>query len=248
MIDCEFHILIPARLDSSRLPRKALADLGGQPMVVRTLERARDSGASSVTVATDSEEIAAVVEAAGGDSLMTSATHRSGTDRLAEAVERLGLADQAIVVNLQGDEPAMPTACLRQVANLLAGHEHADMATLWQPLASEQQWRDPNVVKLVCDRQRRALYFSRAAIPWPREGGWPVEVACRHVGLYAYRASALRAWRELPFSELEVLESLEQLRALAAGWLILAERACAEIPVGVDTPEHLAAMRARWPS
>ncbi len=240
----EFHILIPARLDSTRLPRKALADLGGRPMILRTLDRALDSGAASVTVATDSEEIAAVVRNAGGEAMLTDPAHRSGTDRLAEAAVRLGLDSSAVVVNLQGDEPAMPAACLRQVAALLAEDEAADMATLWQPLADEAQWRDPNVVKLVADYKRRALYFSRAPIPWPRAGGGPGEAGCRHVGLYAYRASSLAAWTKLPESRLEALESLEQLRALEAGWRILADRACAPIPVGIDTPEDLERFRA----
>ncbi|TVQ36934.1 MAG: 3-deoxy-manno-octulosonate cytidylyltransferase [Wenzhouxiangella sp.] len=240
----DFHIIIPARLDSTRLARKALVDLGGRPMILRTLDKALESGAASVTVATDSGEIADVVDAAGGQVLMTDPGHRSGTDRLAEAAVQLGLEAAATVVNLQGDEPAMPAACLRQVAGLLAADERADMATLWQPLADEAQWRDPNVVKLVADRNGRALYFSRAPIPWPRDGGWPVETACRHVGLYAYRVCALRAWAELPASALEQLESLEQLRALDAGWRVVADRACAPIPVGIDTAADLARFRA----
>ncbi len=239
-----FHILIPARLNSTRLPRKALSDLAGRPMVLRTLDRALESGATSVTVATDSTEIAAVVEAAGGEVVLTDAGHRSGTDRLAEAVGVLGLDDAAMVVNLQGDEPAMPAACLRQVAAMLAADQRADMATLWQPVADEEQWRDPNVVKLVADSAGRALYFSRAPIPWPRAGNWPAAAARRHVGLYAYRVSALRAWAGLPASALEALESLEQLRALEAGWRIVVERACAPIPVGIDTPEDLARFRS----
>ncbi len=244
MSDDDFHILIPARLDSTRLPRKALADLGGRPMVLRTLERALLSGAASVTVATDSEEIAGVVGKAGGAAILTASSHRSGTDRLAEAVVQLELDATAVVVNLQGDEPAMPAACLRQVAALLTEDAAADMATLWQPLADEAQWRDPNVVKLVADDDRRALYFSRAPIPWPRNGGWAAAEARRHVGLYAYRVSALKAWRALPPSQLETLESLEQLRALAAGWRIVVDRARAAIPVGIDTPEDLARFRA----
>ncbi len=235
----DFVVLVPARLASTRLPRKALADLGGQPMVVRTLERARASGARDVFVATDSAEIAEAVTAAGGDAIMTDPAHRSGTDRLAEASEKLALPDATIVVNLQGDEPVMPAACLSQVAALLADDPDARMATLWESLSDESQWRDPNVVKLVCDRAGRALYFSRAPIPHCRDGGWPGQGACRHVGLYAYRAGALKAWRDLPAHPLERFESLEQLRALAAGWIIRTARAAAEIPVGVDTREDL---------
>ncbi len=238
-----FHILIPARLDSSRLPQKALADLGGKPLVVRTLERALACGAESVHVATDSPLIADVTEAAGGQVVMTDAAHRSGTDRLAEASARLGFAGEAIVVNLQGDEPAMPVACLVQVARLLLDDRDASMATLWQPVADLAQWKDPNVVKLVSDRRDRALYFSRAPIPHVRDGDWPQSRARRHVGLYAYRAAALKAWTSLPESELEQLESLEQLRALEAGWLIATARAVEAIPVGIDSPEDLERFR-----
>jgi 3-deoxy-manno-octulosonate cytidylyltransferase (CMP-KDO synthetase) len=242
-MNSNFHILIPARLDSTRLPRKALADLAGTPLVLHTLARARASGAISVHVATDSEEIAGVVQQAGGQALMTSVTHRSGTDRLAEAAALLGLDDDAIVVNLQGDEPAMPVDCLRQVASLLEADRQAQVATLWQPVSDEAQWRDPNVVKLLADSHGRALYFSRAPVPHCRDGGWPAAQACRHVGLYAYRAGALKAWQQLPPSQLEQLESLEQLRALEAGWVIATDRAMAPIPVGIDTPEDLERLR-----
>lgn len=241
-----FHILIPARLASTRLPRKALAELSGQPLVVHTLRRAEACAAASVHVATDSADIAAVVRQAGGSVLMTSIEHRSGTDRLAEAAEQLDLDEAAIVVNLQGDEPAMPAACLVQVAELLDQDKDAHMATLWQALESRAQWQDSNVVKLVADARGRALYFSRAPIPHCRDGGWPADRACRHVGLYAYRAGALKAWRDLPASFLEQAESLEQLRALEAGWRIATARAAAPIPVGIDTPEDLERLRREW--
>ncbi|MGY6588443.1 MAG: 3-deoxy-manno-octulosonate cytidylyltransferase [Wenzhouxiangella sp.] len=243
-----FHIIIPARIGSSRLPRKALAEIAGRPLVLHTLERARQAGAISVCVATDSEEIADVVRADGGEVVMTRADHPSGTDRLAEVVTRRRLDDQAIVVNLQGDEPGMPAACLHQVAELLASDPQAQMSTLWRGLDSEAQWRDPNVVKLVADRHQRALYFSRAPIPHLRDGGWPRAQACRHIGLYAYRVAALKAWQGLPEAELEKLESLEQLRALAAGWRILVAEACQSIPVGVDTHEDLARLRVELDS
>ncbi|MGY6629694.1 MAG: 3-deoxy-manno-octulosonate cytidylyltransferase [Wenzhouxiangella sp.] len=238
-----FHIIIPARIGSSRLPRKALAEIAGRPLVLHTLARARQARASSVCVATDSQEIADVVSADGGEVVMTRADHPSGTDRLAEVVEHLDLDDGDIVVNLQGDEPGMPAACLHQVAELLASDPSAQMSTLWRAVDSEAQWRDPNVVKLVADRHQRALYFSRAPIPHVRDGGWPSDLARRHVGLYAYRAAALRAWQDLPEADLERLESLEQLRALAAGWRILVAEACQPIPVGVDTHEDLARLR-----
>ncbi|MFW5927194.1 MAG: 3-deoxy-manno-octulosonate cytidylyltransferase, partial [Wenzhouxiangella sp.] len=162
-----------------------------------------------------------------------------GTDRLAEAVETLGLEPETVVVNLQGDEPEMPPACLRQVADLLTGNGQAEMATLWRPLTGEAEWRDPNVVKVVLDDRGRALYFSRSPIPHVRAGGWPGDAARGHVGLYAYRASALAAWRSLPPSEPERLESLEQLRALSAGWDILCAEAIETVPAGIDTPEDL---------
>lgn len=242
-MNTEFHILIPARLASTRLPRKALAEIGGRPLILHTLDRAWAAGAATVQVATDSEAIAEVVVAAGGEVIMTRADHVSGTDRLAEAAASLGLPAEAVIVNLQGDEPGMPAACLRQVADLLLGAPEAEMATLWQPVLDQAQWLDPNVVKLVLDDAGRALYFSRAPIPHRRDGGWPEGLARRHVGLYAYRASALQAWQSLPPAALEELESLEQLRALAAGWQIVAAQACEAIPVGVDTHEDLARLR-----
>lgn len=235
-----FHILIPARLASTRLPRKPLALLGGRPLIVRVLERALAADAQSVHVATDSVEIAGAVTEAGGSVLMTGSAHRSGTDRLAEAAGRLGLGGDAIVVNLQGDEPMMPVACLRQVAELLHRDAQARMATLWHPLQSEEEWRNPNVVKLLSNSLGRALYFSRAPIPYPRDAAFPASAARRHVGLYAYRAAALATWGQLPASALEEAESLEQLRALEAGWPIACAQACAEVPAGIDTPEDLA--------
>lgn len=235
----DFHILIPARLDSSRLPRKALLETDGLPLVVHTLRRAEECGARSVNVATDSAEIADAIVAAGGQAVMTSRDHQSGTDRLAEAVSSLKLEPGSIVVNLQGDEPGMPAACIRQVAKLLRDDPGADMATLSVPIRDELQWRDPNVVKLVCDERCRALYFSRAPIPHPRDDRWPNQLALRHVGLYAYRIEALLAWQDLAPSPLERTESLEQLRALQAGWTITVATAVESIPVGIDTPEDL---------
>lgn len=243
-MDDDFHILIPARLASSRLPRKALLEVDGQPLVVHTLRCAERSGAASIHVATDSEEIAAVIDAAGGQVVMTSDDHQSGTDRLAEAVAAAGLEDSSIVVNLQGDEPGMPAACIRQVARLLRDDPDARMATLYTPICDEGQWRDPNVVKLVCDDRDRALYFSRAPVPHPRDGLWPNQLALRHVGLYAYRVSALLAWRGLAPSALERTESLEQLRALQAGWIIAVAAAVDTIPVGIDTVEDLERFRS----
>ena len=235
----EFHILVPARLASTRLPDKPLADLGGRALVLRVLDRARQSAASSVHVATDSARIAELVQADGGSVLMTRADHPSGTERLAEAVAQIGLDDDAIVVNLQGDEPLMPVACVHQVVELLAAWPQADMATLWWPIEDEAEWRNPNAVKLVADAKGRALYFSRSPIPWPRNRGYRSGDGCRHLGLYAYRVAALRAWPGLPDSPLEDLEALEQLKALTAGWTILCARANERVPAGIDTPEDL---------
>lgn len=241
-----FHILIPARLASTRLPDKPLADLGGRSLIVRVLERAHAAGAASVHVATDSERVARCVQQAGGAVVMTRADHASGTDRLVEAVQRLGLAADQIVVNLQGDEPLMPLVAIRSVVDLLEADGEARMATLWRPLESASQWRDPNVVKLVTDAAGRALYFSRAPVPWPRGREFQPGDGCRHVGLYAYRVSALRAWPDLPPSRLEVLESLEQLRALSAGWGIACAPCPEPVPAGIDTPEDLARVRANF--
>lgn len=242
----DFHVLIPARLASTRLPNKPLADLAGRALILRVCDRARSAGASSVHVATDSEAVAERVRADGAEVVMTCSDHRSGTDRLAEAAAKLGLAGDDIVVNLQGDEPEMPSLCLRQVAGLLASQPRARMATLWRSIDSEAEWRSPDVVKLVGDEFGRALYFSRSPIPHLRDGGWPGSAARAHLGLYAYRVAALREWQSLAPSALESCEALEQLRALAAGWIIACARAEAPVPAGIDTPEDLAAAAARF--
>lgn len=241
-----FHVLIPARLASTRLPDKALADLGGKPLIVRAWERALAAGAESVHVATDSKRIAEAVEAAGGAVVMTGSAHDSGTSRLSEAASKLGFDRDEVVVNVQGDEPAVPVDCLKQLADLLESRPSARMATLWVDLADKAQWMDPNVVKLVARADGSALYFSRAPIPARRDGGWPEGLARRHVGLYAYRVSALAEWPRLPESPLENSESLEQLRALQAGWEIVCDRAAAPIPPGVDTAEDLESMRRHF--
>lgn len=241
-----FHVLIPARLESSRLREKALADLAGRPMIVRVWERACQCRALSVHVATDNDRIAAAIRAAGGRVVMTSTEHVSGTSRLAEATGRLGFDEDEIVVNVQGDEPALPTECIDQVAALLIDHPDCEIATLCAALESREQWLDPNVVKLVQDAFGRALYFSRAPIPAQRDGGWPSALARRHIGLYAYRVGALARWSQLPPSALEASESLEQLRALEAGWHIACAPARCPVPPGVDTESDLVAMRHRF--
>jgi len=238
-----FHVLIPARLGSTRLPDKPLVDLGGRSLVVRVLEKARAAGARSVHVATDSDQVASSVRAAGGEVIMTRSDHQSGTDRLVEAVGALGLGASEVVVNLQGDEPLMPVSAIRRVVDVLTRDSQAHIATLWETIEDESQWRDPNVVKLVVDGRDRALYFSRAPIPWPRGRPFQHGGALRHVGLYAYRCSALEAWPQLQPSRLESLESLEQLRALNAGWIIACASAPEPIPPGIDTEDDLERVR-----
>lgn len=241
-----FAVVIPARMGSVRLPGKPLADLLGKPMVLHVAEHARASGAHTVLVATDDERVCAACAAAGIEARLTAANHASGTDRVAEIAEQRGWDESDIVVNLQGDEPLMPAGVIRQVAALLDGHEQADMATLCTPIHSLEEFLNPNAVKLVMDQRGQALYFSRAPIPWNRDGAaaglgsqqrW--QGALRHLGLYAYRAGALRRLAVTPPCELEQLEKLEQLRALWLGMKIFADVAHAAPGPGVDTPEDL---------
>jgi 3-deoxy-manno-octulosonate cytidylyltransferase (CMP-KDO synthetase) len=246
-----FRVVIPARFASSRLPGKPLADIGGKPMVVRVAERARLSGASAVVIATDHADILAAAREHGVDALMTRAEHATGTDRIAEVVMQLGLADDAIVVNLQGDEPLAPPQLLVQVAELLSDRDDAAMATACHAIHDRQDVLSPNVVKVTLDKRGYAHYFSRAPIPFWRDGfgqgraDLPAQDAYfRHVGLYAYRAGFLRTYGSLAPAPAEQLESLEQLRALWHGYRI-AVAVCAEAPpAGVDTPEDLAQVRA----
>ncbi len=246
-----FRVVIPARFASSRLPGKPLADIGGKPMVVRVAERARLSGASGVVIATDHADILAVAREHGVDALMTRAEHATGTDRIAEVVMQLGLADDAIVVNLQGDEPLAPPQLLAQVAELLRDRDDAAIATACHAIHDRQDVFSPNVVKVTLDKRGYAHYFSRAPIPFWRDGfgqgraDLPAQDAYfRHVGLYAYRAGFLRTYGSLAPAPAEQLESLEQLRALWHGYRI-AVAVCAEAPpAGVDTPEDLAQVRA----
>ncbi|MDE2050773.1 MAG: 3-deoxy-manno-octulosonate cytidylyltransferase [Gammaproteobacteria bacterium] len=222
-----FHVAIPARHGSTRLPGKMLAPLHGKPMLQWVYERARASGARDVLIATDDEAIAAAANAFGAVARMTSAAHASGTDRLAElaAIERWPEAD--IVVNVQGDEPLIPPALIRQVATLLDSDPEAAIATLATPVESLEEFLDPNAVKVVADSQGRALYFSRAPVPWNRDGA-PAGLssqhvfagARRHVGIYAYRVGALRRLSSLAPTALEKVERLEQLRALEYGLVI----------------------------
>lgn len=240
-------IMIPARYGSSRLPGKPLLDIAGRPMVVRVADAAARAGFDRTVVATDDPRIQAVVEAAGYPVVLTRGDHPSGTDRLQEASDLIGLAPEDIVVNLQGDEPLMPLANLIQVARLLEDHLEADVATLYEPLAEAAQRDNPNAVKLVQRLDGQVLYFSRAGIPYDRDDQTAGDPALwkRHIGLYAYRKSALDAFVTWPESQLERLERLEQLRFMEHGGVIVAARAEATVPAGVDTPADLEQVR-QW--
>ncbi|EED36082.1 3-deoxy-D-manno-octulosonate cytidylyltransferase [Luminiphilus syltensis NOR5-1B] len=240
-----FHVVIPARYGSTRLPGKALADICGEPMIYWVWQRALEASPLSVVVATDDQRIADVMSARGADVVMTREDHPSGTDRLAEVAAIRDWSDAAIVVNLQGDEPLMPSENLRQVAALLEVSADAAVATLSVPITEQSQMFDPSVVKVVTDADGYAAYFSRASIPWHRDvfaadNKDAAIAADRHAGLYAYRAGFLRRFVELAPAPTEVLESLEQLRALYYGHRIRVETAKAPIPIGVDTAEDLA--------
>jgi 3-deoxy-manno-octulosonate cytidylyltransferase (CMP-KDO synthetase) len=235
-----FAVLIPARFASTRFPGKPLADLAGKPMVVRVCERARASGADPVCVATDDKRIADAVRSHGFEARMTRADHASGTDRIAEAAAQLGLAEEAIVVNVQGDEPLIAPPLIARVAAALAARPDASVATACHPLHDVQAFANPNVVKAVLDARGDALYFSRAGIPFARDGGTPA--AYRHVGIYAYRVAFLRRYAGLEPAPLEAIEQLEQLRVLWHGLRIATVIEEGAIPPGVDTPGDLEAV------
>ena len=246
-----FHVIIPARYSSTRLPGKPLQDIAGKPMIRHVWEQARKSAAASVTIATDDPRIVEACRAFGADALMTRADHPSGTDRLQEVVSQLGLDDEAHVVNVQGDEPMIPPALIDQVAGNLRAFPSASIATLAEPLQDVDTLFNPNAVKLVTDHQGFALYFSRAPMPWCRDAfaqgrpsvlpqGIPFQ---RHIGLYAYKVGFLHDYVRWPASPLEVAESLEQLRALWFGCRIHVADACEMPPPGVDTPEDLERVR-----
>ena len=245
-----FVALIPARLASTRLPRKPLADIAGLPMVVRVARRAMQSGASRTVVAADSADIVEACAAHGVEALLTREDHASGSDRLAEACDRMALDDDAIVVNVQGDEPLIDPALINAVAALLQASHGVEMGTAAHPFASPEAFADPNAVKVVTDAAGRAMYFSRAPIPWWRDGfssgigALPQPAPLRHIGIYAYRAGFLRRFPSLPPSPLERLESLEQLRALWHGYRIAVHVTPHAPGLGVDTPADLAQVRA----
>lgn len=245
-----FYAIIPSRMKSTRLPDKPLKDIAGRPMVVRVAERAALSGAADVVVATDHEAIFQACEHFGVKAIMTSPEHPTGTDRLAETVEKMGLPDEAIVVNVQGDEPLIPPEIVSEVADLLASHPECGIATAAHPIDSIEEFMSPNVVKVVRDVNGNAITFSRAPIPWPRdvfktdsshlpEGFKPL----RHIGLYAYRVGFLKQYPKWKQAPIEALESLEQLRALWYGVKIAVAILPGALPAGVDTQEDLERVR-----
>ena len=242
-----FKVVIPARYGSTRLPGKPLRVIAGKPMVEHVWDRARESGAEQVVIATDDARIADAAEAFGATVCMTRADHGTGTDRLAEVVESLSWPDETIVVNVQGDEPLMPPALVRHVAMDLAAHELARIATAATPIHSVAEYFDPNVVKVVIDQAGYALYFSRAPIPWDRDRladgrqALPEGLApLRHIGLYAYRAGFLRAFARMAPTRLETIECLEQLRALWSGERIHVLEIAQHPGPGVDTERDIA--------
>jgi 3-deoxy-manno-octulosonate cytidylyltransferase (CMP-KDO synthetase) len=236
----EFLVVIPARLGSTRLPRKPLADIGGKPMVVRVAEQAKKSLAHSVVVATDSAEIQAACDEHRIECLLTSADHPTGTDRLAEVAQLLKLSGNALVVNVQGDEPLIPPELINQVAQTLADHPECAISTVAVPIHDVAEIENPNVVKVVLNRTNEALYFSRAPIPFVRDARAEDKTEhLRHLGIYAYRAEFLQAYTRLQPAPPEQAEALEQLRALWNGYRIAVHIANQAPPAGVDTPEDL---------
>jgi 3-deoxy-manno-octulosonate cytidylyltransferase (CMP-KDO synthetase) len=241
-----FRVVIPARFGSTRLPGKPLKLLAGRPMLQWVYDSAAASGAADVVIATDDDRILAAAGLFGADARLTSLTHLSGTDRVAEVALQSGWKDDDVVVNLQGDEPLMPPALVAQVAGVLQQHPDAQVGTLASRISSVKEFMDPGVAKVVTDTAGRALYFSRAPIPWGRDSA-PAGIASqrgyqgarRHIGLYAYRVSALRRLSLLPPTPLELLEKLEQLRALENGMEIRVADAMAAPGPHVDTPEDL---------
>lgn len=247
-----FTVIIPARLASTRLPNKPLADLGGKPMVVRVAERAMQSGAERVVVATDHPQIADACARHGIEARMTRADHPSGTDRIAEVAAAMALAADEVIVNVQGDEPLIDPALIDAVATLLRERPQASMSTAAHAIDSVADFLNPNVVKTVLQADGLALYFSRAPIPWWRDGfakavaALPVPAPLRHIGIYGYRAGFLRAFPKMPQAPVESCEALEQLRALWHGHRIAVHVTAHAPGAGVDTPEDLERVRAAF--
>jgi len=236
-----FSVVIPARYASTRLPGKPLLDIAGKPMLQHTWERALLSGATRVVIATDDNRILEAAKAFGANVLMTAATHQSGSDRICEVVDALGLDDSESVINVQADEPLIPPEAINQVAECLNLNTGFGIATLCESIEDEREYSELSSVKVVMDKTGRALYFSRA--PIPASVSWGAE-CYRHIGIYAYRVGVLRQFVTWPVAAIEAVERLEQLRALYNGVPIHVSVAPVRIPPGVDTPEDLAAVRA----
>lgn len=252
----KFIAVIPARWASTRFPGKPLIDLGGKPMVVRVAERAQQSSATRVLVATDDARIFEVCEQHGISVVMTRSDHPTGTDRLSEVAAALGLSDDQIVVNVQGDEPLIPPTVIDRTAAWLGAHPESAMATLCHPIHAVEEVASSNVVKCVLDEKHNALYFSRAPIPYARDSwsatGGRIEAippdlpVFRHIGMYAYRAGFLKAFPALSIPAIERYESLEQLRALAHGYRISVMRIDEALPPGIDTPADYEMLKSRF--
>lgn len=243
-----FIVVIPARFASTRLPGKPLLDIAGKPMIQHVWQRACESNADAVYIATDHPDIEQAAKGFGAQVCMTKASHESGTDRLQEVVSLLQLAPEQVLVNVQGDEPLIPPAVINQVAALMQAD--VQMASLYETINKAEQVFDPNVVKVVTNQAERALYFSRAPIPWYRDGfaannaTLPSTVMYkRHIGIYGYRASLLNQFVQWPMADIEATEKLEQLRAMSHGIAIQMAEACATIPAGVDTQQDLDKVR-----
>jgi len=246
-----FVVVIPARYASSRFPGKPLVEINGKPMVVHVVDRARESGATEVIVATDDERIAKAASAHDCTVSMTRNDHATGTDRIAEVADQRGWTDDTIVVNAQGDEPLLPPSMIRTVAQGLQQHDGASISTACHPIRDIAEFLDPNAVKVVFDAGGYALYFSRAPIPWPRDAfaadektSLPTDLpAFRHIGIYAYRCEFLRKYATLAPATVERFESLEQLRAMSHGYRIAVTVSDKAPPPGIDTPDDLKRLR-----
>lgn len=237
----DYHIVIPARYASQRFPGKPLVEINGKSMLEHVYNVALNSNASSVIIATDDQRIMDVATTFCDKVLMTSSEHQSGTDRLAEVSELMQWNDSEIIVNLQGDEPLTPPALLHQVAENLSQNTDASIATLTTSMTLDEETNDPNIVKVVTDKNGYALYFSRASIPFKRDSAETFQLSCyqRHLGIYAYRVSFLNAYSRMPQCELEKIEKLEQLRAMYHGYKIHTQQAVILPGPGIDTPEDL---------
>lgn len=251
----DFNVIIPARLTSTRLPGKVLLDIAGKPMIQHAYERAKESGALNVVIATDDEKIAEIAEDFGAEVCMTASTHQSGTERLSEAVVKLGFDEDDIIVGLQADEPLMPPQLIMQLAQNLEEHDHVKVATLAAKLKNTADLLNPNVVKVVLNHRHYAMHFSRAPIPWDRDQFQDIrhidiektklaDGYCRHIGIYAYRAGFLETYANWSACAIEKLESLEQLRILWNGFKIHVGMTDTPIPAGVDTQADLDRVRA----